>query len=202
MSQVGVLGSEKLIVNVTKVPEECGAIRTQQGDVWFFLFLFFPCIHYLNSHYQSCEGIWRHSHTTGRHAMVFFLLLSCSLLFTCIPCSLFVSLHTVLKFTLLKLQRNVAPTHCNTFAPLQHTATHSHSTGRRMIFFSFISFIHLLFFPSCCSLHTLLKSTLPKLRKNMVPFALNRSTYFFLNFPSFSFITFVFNPFFSLAYIT
>ena len=33
LSQVGVLGSEKLIVNVTKVPDECGAIRTQQGDV-------------------------------------------------------------------------------------------------------------------------------------------------------------------------
>jgi len=32
-TQVGVLGSEKLIVNVTKVPDECGAIRTQQGDV-------------------------------------------------------------------------------------------------------------------------------------------------------------------------
>jgi len=31
--QVGVLGSEKLIVNVTKLPDECGAIRTQQGDV-------------------------------------------------------------------------------------------------------------------------------------------------------------------------
>jgi hypothetical protein len=30
---VGVLGSEKLIVNVTKLPDECGAIRTQQGDV-------------------------------------------------------------------------------------------------------------------------------------------------------------------------
>jgi hypothetical protein len=31
--QVGVLGSEMLIVNVTKLPDECGAIRTQQGDV-------------------------------------------------------------------------------------------------------------------------------------------------------------------------
>ena len=32
-TQVGVMGSDKLIVNVTKVPEVCGAIRSQQGDV-------------------------------------------------------------------------------------------------------------------------------------------------------------------------
>jgi len=32
-TQVGPLGSEKLVVNITKVPEQCGAIRTQQGDL-------------------------------------------------------------------------------------------------------------------------------------------------------------------------
>ena len=32
-TQVGVMGSDKLIVNVTKLPEVCGAIRSQQGDV-------------------------------------------------------------------------------------------------------------------------------------------------------------------------
>jgi len=32
-TQVGPLGSEKLVVNITKVPDQCGAIRTQQGDL-------------------------------------------------------------------------------------------------------------------------------------------------------------------------